>query len=194
MSIAAASPRVVLDGVTRSRATEVLAVVLGAGFIGLAAQVSLPVPGSPVPVTGQTFAVLLVGAAGGVRRGVASTLLYAIAGLVGVPWFAGGSAGYVTATFGYIVGFVLAAAVVGLLAERGWTRSPWRTFASMLVGSAVIYAIGVPWLARSVGVSLSEAVRLGLTPFVTGDILKAALAAGLFTVVWAQLDRARRSD
>ncbi len=194
MSIAATSPRVVLDGVTRSRAADVLAVVLGAGFIGLAAQLSLPVPGSPVPVTGQTFAVLLVGAAGGMRRGVASTLLYAVAGLAGVPWFADGSAGYVTATFGYIVGFVAAAAVVGALAERGWTRSPWRTFASMLVGSTVIYTIGVPWLARAIGVSLSDAIRLGLTPFLIGDILKAGLAAGIFTVIWARLDRARSSN
>jgi len=176
------------------RAANVLGVVLGAGFIGLAAQLSLPVPGSPVPVTGQTFAVLLVGAAGGLRRGVASTLLYALAGLFGVPWFAGGASGYVTATFGYIVEFVLAAAVVGALAERGWTRSPWRTFTSMLIGSAVIYAIGVPWLARVLGVSLSDAVRVGLTPFLMGDILKAALAAGLFTVIWARMDRARRSD
>ncbi len=193
MSIAATSPRVVLDGVVRSRTADVLAVLLGAVFIGVAAQVSLPIPGSPVPVTGQTFAVLLVGAAGGVARGVASTMLYAVLGLVGVPWFAGGSSGYVTATFGYIVGFILAAAVVGLLAERGWTRTSWRTFAVMLVGSVVVYAIGVPWLARAVGISLSEAVRLGMTPFIVGDILKAALAAGLFTVVWARLDRARRT-
>lgn len=191
MSMAAPSPRVVLDGLTRSRAADLLVVLLGAGFIGLAAQLSVPVPGSPVPVTGQTFAVLLVGAAGGLRRGVASTLLYAVAGLVGVPWFAAGASGYVTATFGYIVGFVLAAAVIGVLAERGWTRSPWRTFAAMLVGSAVIYAVGVPWLARAVGVSLAEAVRLGLTPFLIGDILKAALAAGLFTVLWAQLNGSR---
>ena len=104
----------------------------------------------------------------------------------------GGASGMVTATFGYILGFVLAAAVVGLLAQRGWTRSPWRTFASMLVGSAVIYAVGVPWLKAAVGVTWSQAVSLGLTPFLVGDLLKAALAAGIFTLAWRWID-ARRS-
>ena len=192
MSLTAPAPRVVLDPLARTWVGNVVLVLAGAAFIGLAAQVSLPIPGTPVPVTGQTFAVLLVGAAAGLWRGVASTALYAVVGLAGVPWFAGGASGMVTATFGYILGFVLAAAVVGLLAQRGWTRSPWRTFASMLVGSAVIYAVGVPWLKAAVGVTWSQAVSLGLTPFLVGDLLKAALAAGIFTLAWRWID-ARRS-
>lgn len=192
MSLTATAPRVVLDPLARTWVGNVVLVLAGAAFIGLAAQVSLPIPGTPVPVTGQTFAVLLVGAAAGLWRGVASTALYAVVGLAGVPWFAGGASGMVTATFGYILGFVLAAAVVGLLAQRGWTRSPWRTFASMLVGSAVIYAVGVPWLKAAVGVTWSQAVSLGLTPFLVGDLLKAALAAGIFTLAWRWID-ARRS-
>ena len=191
MSLSAASPRVVLDPLATSLDRNVLLVVAGAAFIGLAAQVSIPLPGTPVPVTGQTFAVLLVGAAAGLWRGIASTVLYAVVGLAGVPWFAGGASGYVTATFGYIVGFVLAAAVVGLLAERGWTRTPWRTFASMLLGSAVIYAVGVPWLKAALGVTWSKALSLGLTPFLVGDLLKAALAAGIFTLVWRWIDKRR---
>ena len=191
MSVTVPAPRVVLDPLARSLASNVALVVAGAAFIGLAAQVSIPLPGTPVPVTGQTFAVLLAGAAGGLWRGLASAALYAVVGLAGVPWFAGGASGLVTATFGYILGFVLAAAVVGALAERGWTRTPWRTFASMLVGSAVIYAVGVPWLKAALGVTWAKAFSLGLTPFLVGDLLKAALAAGIFTLVWRWIDRRR---
>ena len=191
MSLTAPAPRVVLDPLARSLVSNIVIVLAGAAFIGLAAQVSIPIPGTPVPVTGQTFAVLLVGAAAGLWRGVAATALYAVVGLVGVPWFSGGASGFVTATFGYILGFVLAAAVVGALAQRGWTRSPWRTFASMLIGSAVIYAVGVPWLKAAVGVTWAKAFSLGLTPFLVGDLLKAALAAGIFTIAWRAIDKRR---
>jgi biotin transport system substrate-specific component len=190
VSLTAPAPRVVLDPFARSLVSNVVIVLAGAAFIGLAAQVSIPIPGTPVPVTGQTFAVLLVGAAAGLWRGIASTALYAVVGLAGVPWFAGGAHG-MTASFGYIVGFVLAAAVVGALAERGWTRTPWRTFASMLVGSAVIYAVGVPWLKAALGVTWAKAFALGLTPFLVGDLLKAALAAGIFTLAWRWIDSRR---
>lgn len=137
MSVTVVTPRVVLDPLARSWVSNIVLVLAGAlRLIGLWAQVSIPIPGTPVPVTGQTFAVLLVGAAAGLWRGIASTALYAVVGLAGVPWFAGGASGYVTATLGCILGFVVAAGIVGALAERGWTRSPWRTFASMLIGSA----------------------------------------------------------
>ena len=96
-----------------------------------------------------------------------------------------------TATFGYILGFVLAAAVVGTLAQRGWTRTPWRTFAAMLIGSGVIYAVGVPWLKAAVGVTWAQAFSLGLTPFLVGDLLKAAVAAGIFTIAWRAIDKRR---
>ncbi len=191
MTETVAAPRVLVDGFARSRVLDVALVAAGSLFIGLAAQVSIHLPGNPVPVTGQTFAVLLVAAGTGLWRGVASTLLYAALGLVGVPWFADGSAGLVSATFGYILGFVAAAALVGWLAQRGWTRVPWRIAAAMVIGDLAIYAIGVPWLKAVLGLSWGTAIGIGLTPFLVGDLLKAALAAGLFTGAWALVDRRR---
>jgi len=193
VSVSVPAPRVLADSVARSRVFDVALVVAGSLFIGIAAQVSVHLPNNPVPITGQTFAVLLVAAGAGLWRGVASTVLYAVLGLAGVPWFAGASSGYVSATFGYILGFVAAAALVGWLAQRGWTRTPWRTAAAMVLGSIAIYAIGVPWLKATLGLSWSTAISLGLTPFVVADLLKAALAAGLFTAAWAIVDRRRRA-
>jgi len=193
VSVSVPAPRVLADSVTRSRAFDVALVAAGSLFIGIAAQVSVHLPNNPVPITGQTFAVLLVAAGSGLWRGVASTVLYAVLGLAGVPWFAGASSGYVSATFGYILGFVAAAALVGWLAQRGWTRTPLRTAAAMVLGSIAIYAIGVPWLKATLGLSWSTAISLGLTPFVVADLLKAALAAGLFTAAWAIVDRRRRT-
>jgi biotin transport system substrate-specific component len=187
------APRVLADSVARSGVFDVALVVVGSLFIGIAAQVSVHLPNNPVPITGQTFAVLLVAAGSGLWRGVASTVLYAALGLAGVPWFAGASSGYVSATFGYILGFVAAAALVGWLAQRGWTRTAWRTAAAMVLGSIAIYAIGVPWLKATLSLSWSTAISLGLTPFVVADLLKAALAAGLFTAAWAIVDRRRRA-
>jgi biotin transport system substrate-specific component len=186
-------PGVIADSVARSRAFDVALVAAGSLFIGLSAQVVIHLPNNPVPITGQTFAVLLVAAGTGLWRGIASTLLYAALGLVGVPWFAGASSGYVSATFGYILGFVAAAAIVGWLAQRGWTRSPGRTAAAMVIGDLAIYAIGVPWLKATLGVSWAKAVDLGLQPFLVADLLKAALAAGLFTAAWALVERRRRN-
>jgi biotin transport system substrate-specific component len=186
-------PGVIADSVARSRAFDVALVAAGSLFIGLSAQVVIHLPNNPVPITGQTFAVLLVAAGTGLWRGIASTLLYAALGLVGMPWFAGASSGYVSATFGYILGFVAAAAIVGWLAQRGWTRSPGRTAAAMVIGDLAIYAIGVPWLKATLGVSWAKAVDLGLQPFLVADLLKAALAAGLFTAAWALVERRRRN-
>jgi len=187
------APRVLADSIARSRAFDVAVVSAGSLFIGIAAQLSIHLPNNPVPITGQTFAVLMVAAGTGLWRGIASTLLYAVLGLVGVPWFAGASSGYVAATFGYILGFVAAAAIVGWLAQRGWTRSPWRTAAAMVIGNVAIYAIGVPWLKATLDLTWAKAVSLGLQPFLVADLLKAALAAGLFTAAWALVDRRRRS-
>jgi len=192
VSVSVPVPGVIADSVARSRVFDVALVAAGSLFIGIAAQLSIHLPNNPVPITGQTFAVLLVAAGTGLWRGVASTLLYAVLGLVGVPWFAGASSGYVSATFGYILGFVAAAALVGWLAQRGWTRTPWRTAAAMVLGNLAIYAIGVPWLKATLGISWSKALDLGLQPFLVADLLKAALAAGLFTAAWALVDRRRR--
>ncbi|MFE6743330.1 biotin transporter BioY [Streptomyces tubercidicus] len=169
---------------SRARVRDAALVVGGAALTGIAAQIAVPVPGSPVPVTGQTFAALLVGASLGAGRGLLSLALYALAGLAGMPWFADGASGAGGATFGYIAGMMLAATAVGALARRGGDRGMLRTAATMAVGSALIYAVGVPYLALSTGMSLGEAVAAGLVPFLIGDALKAALAMGALPTAW----------
>lgn len=189
MAITAPAPRVIADAIPRSFARDTLLVVGAAAFVGLAAQIVIPLPFTPVPVTGQTFAVLLAGAAIGPLRGVLSMLLYSVAGLLGVPWFAGGASGWTTASFGYIVGFILAAGLVGWLAQRGWTRTAIDTALAMVLGNVLIYAVGVTWLKVAIDAGWGEAVAMGMTPFLLGDALKIALAAGLFPLVWRQLER-----
>ena len=171
----------------RSASRDVVLVIGAAALVGGAAQIALPVPGSPVPITGQTFAVLLAGAALGPARGAAGMLLYVVAGGLGVPWFAGSSAGLHTPTIGYLLGFVVAAALAGRLAAGGADRRPWRTLGMMAAGNALIYLFGVPWLAVSMGVGLPRAVALGLIPFLLGDVIKAVLAAGLLPGAWRLL-------
>jgi len=186
MSTAAviARPREVLaDLLPASRVRDVALVLGGAALTGLAAQISVPVPGSPVPVTGQTFAALLVGTTLGASRGLTALVLYALAGLAGVPWFAGGTSG-VSVSFGYILGMMLASAVVGALARRGADRSVPRMAATMLLGEALIYAVGVPYLAYAADLSASAAIAAGLTPFLIGDAVKAALAMGVLPTAW----------
>ncbi|QYX80036.1 biotin transporter BioY [Streptomyces akebiae] len=175
--------RLPLSGV---RARDIALVVGGAALTGLAAQIAVPVPGSPVPVTGQTFAALLVGTTLGAGRGVASLALYALVGLLGVPWFANGTSG-VGVSFGYILGMILAVAAVGALARRGGDRSTLRMAGTMLVGEVIIYAVGVPYLAATADISLSSAVALGLTPFLIGDAIKVVLAMGLLPTAWKLL-------
>jgi len=188
-----ATPAVLADAFPRSTVRNAVLVVGGAAFVGLAAQVAVPLPWTPVPVTGQTFAVLLTAAALGTWRGVASMLVYALMGVVGVPWFAGGSSafqgGALVVSFGYIIGFIAAAAIVGHLAERGATRTALRTAGLMVLGNLVIYSIGVLWLAAAIDVSLARAIELGAQPFLLGDALKVALAAGLFPMAWRAVDR-----
>lgn len=169
---------------SRARLRDAALVAGGAALTGLAAQWSVPVPGSPVPVTGQTFAALLVGTALGARRGVASLGLYALAGVAGLPWFAGGASGWSMPSFGYILGMLLASGVVGFLARRGGDRTVLRTAGVMVVGSAVIYAVGVPYLAVSAHLSAHQAVALGLRPYLVGDALKAALAMAALPTAW----------
>lgn len=170
-------------------AVDAALVVGGAALTGIAAQIALPVPGSPVPVSGQTFAALLVGTALGARRGFLSLALYAVVGMAGMPWFAQGASGYAMPSFGYILGMLLAATVVGALARRGADRSMLRTAGSMAVGSVIIYAVGVPYLALATGMSFSAAIAAGLVPFLIGDALKAALAMGALPTAWKLIGR-----
>lgn len=182
MSTATAIARpgeVLADLLPASRVRDIALVAGGAALTGLAAQIAVPVPHSPVPVTGQTFAALLVGTSLGAGRGFLALALYALAGSAGVPWFAGGASGAGGASFGYVLGMMLAVAAVGALARRGADRSVLRTAGAMLLGEAIIYAVGVPYLAVATGMSLSAALAAGLVPFLIGDALKAALAMGL---------------
>lgn len=152
--------------------------VLVAGFavaIALGAELRVPLPFTPVPVTAQTFVVLVGAGALGARRGAAGALVYAVAGLVGLPWFAVSSG----ATLGYVGGFVVAAALVGLAAERGALARPVRALAVLTVASAAIYVPGAAVLALVLGVGVAEAVALGVVPFLLGDLAKVVLAAGL---------------
>ncbi|GHJ98878.1 biotin synthase [Streptomyces sp. Y2F8-2] len=175
---------VLADLLPTSRVRDAALVIGGAVLTGLAAQLSVPVPGSPVPVTGQTFAALLVGTALGARRGFLSLALYALAGVAGVPWFAGGASGAGAVSFGYVIGMLLASAAVGALARRGADRSPLRMAGTMILGEAIIYAVGVPYLALAAHLSFPQAVAAGLTPFLIGDALKAALAMGALPTAW----------
>jgi biotin transport system substrate-specific component len=175
-----------------ARARNLALIVLGALFIYLTARIAFPVPGSPVPVTGQTFGVLLVGGALGFRRGLAAVALYVAIGLVGLPFFAegkGGASVFLGATGGYLVGFVLAGGIVGRLAERGWDRHLGGALGAMAIGNLVIYLVGVPWLMAVTGVSLATAIAQGVTPFLIGDIVKLLLAAGTFRASWWVIGR-----
>lgn len=185
--LAATSTRGVLSDRVRGRGRVVLLPVLGAATVGVFAQVSVPIPFTPVPLTGQTLAVLLVGAALGPGRGAASLALYLLAGAAGLPLYAGGASGSAAVlgpTGGYLVGFVVAAWIVGGLAARGLDRRVGTTLAIYAVGSAVIYLSGASWLALVLGIGPREAFALGVAPFLVGDAVKALLAAGLLPAAW----------
>ena len=170
-----------------ARVRDIALVLTGAVFIYLTARVAIPVPGSPVPITGQTFGVLLVGGALGFRRGLIAVALYVLLGVVGLPFFAEGKGGLSViwgATGGYLLGFIIAGAVVGRLAELGWDRKIGGALGAMLVGSVIIYAIGLPWLKVVAGLSIEDVIAKGLTPFLLGDALKLILAAVLFPAAW----------
>ena len=164
--------------------------LVGSALIALSARVAIPLPFSPVPVTGQTFAVLLVGAALGRWRGAAAVIAYLAEGAAGLPVFAGASGGpaaLIGPTGGYLFGFVPGAWLCGLLAERGWDRRVWSTIASMLLGNVAIFAVALPWLARYVGGS--NVWSLGFWPFVPGDVVKIGLAAAALPLAWKWLGR-----
>ena len=177
-------PRVLADLAGTAVLGDVLLVLAAAGFVGGLAQVVVHVPGTPVPVTGQTLGVLLAGSALGLRRGLAALLVYVALGFAGLPWFVGHTAGWQGPSTGYLFGFVLAGAVCGFLAERGGDRTMVRAVATMVVGEVAMYLVGVVWLAIDLHVGMGKAVALGFTPFVVGDAVKMALAAGLLPGAW----------
>jgi biotin transport system substrate-specific component len=184
MSELTASPRVLADLV---RVRDLTLVAAAALLTAACAQISFPLPGSPVPVTGQTFAVVLTGAALGANRGAAGQILYVGLGLIGLPFYADATSGpsvVFGATGGYLLAFPLAAYVTGKLAERRFDRTPAKSLPAFLLGSLIVFAIGVPWLAVAADLSLGKAIELGFVPFIPGGIVKAALAAGLLPTAW----------
>lgn len=183
MSMTVPTPRVLGDAIPGGLTRDVALVAGGAGLTGIAAQIALPLPFTPIPLTLQTLAVLLVAGSLGTKRGLASMLLYVGVGAAGVPWFQNGTSGF-TASFGYAVGFLLAALLVGRLAESGGTRRPMNTAAVMIAGSLAIYAVGVPWLMFATGIGLGKALAIGVLPFVIGDLIKVAVAAGAMPSAW----------
>jgi biotin transport system substrate-specific component len=178
------------------RLRHVLLILAGAMFIYLTARIAIPMPGTPVPATMQNFGVLLVGGALGFRRGGTAALLYVLLGVVGLPFFAEGKGGLQVifgATGGYLVGFILAGAVVGRLAELGWDRRLWGALGATSIGTGVIYLVGVPWLAVVMGLGPVEAIMQGLVPFLVVDTIKLVAAAVVFPAAWWVVGR-RPSD
>ena len=192
MEVADTHRRVMIDAVwlKAGAGREVVLILGGSLLIALSAQLQFVLPFSPVPITGQTFAVLLLGALYGSRRGPATVVTYLALGVIGLPVFAGGGFGlarFIGPTAGYLVGFVAAAFVVGLLSERGWDRKPWTTAASMIIGNLIIYAAGILWLSKFVG--WQAVLSTGFLPFLAGDAFKIALATILLPAGWKYIGR-----
>lgn len=190
MSTAAltARPGVLADRlVTKSSVlTDVALVVTGAAVVGLLAQLTVPM--WPVPITGQTLAVMLVGGALGMRRGAAALTSYMVLGLAGVPWFAeagGGPAMLLAPSFGYIIGFIAAAATAGWFAERAWDRRPVLAMVGFCLATVMPFVVGVPYMATVLGLSDPATIAAyGITPFIVPGLIKAGLAAAVFPLAW----------
>jgi len=192
MEVADTYHRVMIEAVwVKSGVGREVALILGGSLlIALSAQLQFVLPFSPVPITGQTFAVLLLGALYGSKRGPATVVTYLALGVMGLPVFAGGAFGLarlVGPTAGYLVGFLVAAFVVGLLSERGWDRNPWATAVSMIIGNGILYVTGMLWLSRFVG--WQAVLTTGFLPFLPGDALKIALAMILLPAGWKLIGR-----
>ena len=169
-------------------------VLAGTALVAGAAQISVKLPFTPVPITGQTFAVLLVGASLGCVLGTASLMLYLWLGVAGAPIYAHHDSGWsviTSASGGYVVGFVLAAALTGFLAERRWDRRLSSSIGLMLTGNVVIYLVGLPWLAIVLNTNLEKTLEYGLYPFIPGDTFKLYLAAAALPGAWKLVGRAR---
>lgn len=174
--------------------TDVLLVVAGAGLIAASAQFTISLPFTPVPITGQTFSVLLVGASLGTVRGGSSAMLYVLAGIAGAPVYADSNAGWdviVGASGGYLVSYPIVAALTGWLAEQRWDRRISSAIGAMLTGNVLIYLVGLPWLAVVLDTNLERTLELGLYPFIPGDTLKLYLAAVLLPTAWRLVERTR---
>ena len=189
-------PLVLADLVPAVRARDAGLVALGVLFTALLAQVAVPVPGSPVPITGQTLAVVLTAASLGPVRGVAVQALYIVAALLGLPFYSEASGGVDVvfgATGGYVIGFLPAAYLIGVAARRGADRNLLKSVPLFVAGQAVIFAVGVPWLALSAGMTAGQALDAGFYPFILGGIVKAAVAAVVLGAAWTLVRWNRRA-
>ena len=199
MSIQSASLRATVF--PRSSAlTQSLFVVGGIGFIALLAQISIPVPGSPVPVTGQTLAVLLIGTTYGARLGFLTFASYLLAGIAGAPIFAHsatsanhGIARLTGATGGYLVGMLVASLLLGYLADRKADQKFRTSFPALLLGDVVIFAFGLTWLHASLDMTWAAAIKAGFTPFILGEALKIAITATSLPLVWRRISRSLKN-
>lgn len=166
---------------------DLVLIVAGSFLIALSAQLAV---GFPVPISGQTFAIVMIGALYGARRGSLCVLLYILEGAAGLPVFANGGFGFAVLSGprgGYLIGFIAAAYIVGLFAQAGWDRRVWTTILAMFVGNVVIYCFGLSWLFCLMGFN-SKVLTVGLYPFIAGDILKTAIAAVLLPSGWKLLE------
>lgn len=171
-----------------------LLVAIGVLLVAAAAQIRIPLADTPVPITGQTFAVVLVGAAYGAPLGASTLVAYWLIGLAGAPIYAEGKSGWETfvgPTGGYIVGFILAAALTGYLAQKRWDRRFSSSLGAMLVGNVAIYVPGLLWLAHYLNAGFNDTLVAGLYPFVLGDVIKLFLAGALLPAAWAAARRFR---
>jgi len=181
---------------SRTLVTDIVLVAVGAALVSLLAQLTIPMV--PVPITGQTLAVLLVGASLGAVRGAIALTLYAVLGIVGLPVFSDGAHGLAIVggpTGGYIIGFIFAAALTGWLAQREWDHRILKALAAFGAGTLVTFAFGLPWLAFWLGANgfdndLNAVLQSGLYPFIVGGVIKAALAAGFIRLAWLGVKRA----
>ena len=175
-----------------SALTQALFVMGGVGFISLMAQVAIPVPGSPIPVTGQTLAVLLIGTTYGARLGLMTFATYLLAGVAGAPIFAGSTHGIekvIGATGGYLVGMLIASFLLGYLADRKADQKFITSFPALLLGDVIIFFFGLTWLHFSLDLSWSATFAAGLTPFIFGEMLKIAITATSLPLIWRKISR-----
>ena len=179
-----------------SALTQVLFVAAGVAFISLLAQIAIPVPGSPVPVTGQTLAVLLIGTTYGARLGVLTFATYLLAGIAGAPIFAPSATSanhgidrLIGATGGYLVGMLIASLVLGYLADRKADQKFRTSFPALLLGDAIIFTFGLLWLQQTLSLSWSQTIAAGFTPFILGEALKIAITATSLPLVWRRISR-----
>jgi biotin transport system substrate-specific component len=179
-----------------SALTQALFVVGGIGFLSLLAQISVPVPGSPVPVTGQTLGVLLIGTTYGARLGLITFASYLLAGIAGAPIFAPSATSpnhgidrIVGATGGYLVGMLVASFVLGYLADRKADQKFKTSFPALLLGDVVIFAFGLTWLHTSLDMTWAQTFKAGFTPFILGEALKIAITATSLPLVWRKISR-----